>query len=90
MSTLAILQHDAPMSRCNDEIAKREYVSVTEAAIELDKSPSRVYRMAREGLLEDVGIIVVRTKGKKKGRIWIGIIRSGLSHLSSMEQKGDP
>jgi hypothetical protein len=92
MSTLALVHDDVQATSYTDEISSHEYLSITETAALLDKSRSRVYGMAAEGLLQAAGLVVVRTKkpDNKKGRIWIGITRFGLLKLSSMEQKGDP
>jgi hypothetical protein len=43
-------------------------MSVPEFAVYLGKSPQRVYQLVHEGLLEDVGISVYRTR---KGRVWL-------------------
>jgi hypothetical protein len=43
-------------------------LSVPEFAVYLGKSPQRVYQLVHEGLLEDVGIRVYRTR---KGRVWL-------------------
>jgi len=55
-----------------------EYLTVREAAALLQKRKSRIYAMADEGLLSEVGFDVLRTK---KGRVWIGIPRCGLKQL---------
>jgi hypothetical protein len=52
---------------------------VQEAAQMFEKSRRRLYAMAAEGLLHEVGFDVLRTK---KGRIWIGIPRYGFSKLA--------
>jgi hypothetical protein len=56
--------------RVRDPARKVEFVSVREAAQLLDKTKSRIYEMAAEGLLEQVGLTVTKTE---KGRVWIGI-----------------
>jgi hypothetical protein len=43
-------------------------MSVPEFAVFLGKSPQRVYQLVQEGLLEDIGISVYRTR---KGRVWL-------------------
>jgi hypothetical protein len=43
-------------------------MSVSEFAAFLGKSPQRVYQLIHDGLLEDVGISVYRTR---KGRVWL-------------------
>ena len=53
-----------------DRVHIYEYLSVEEVARLLSKSKDRVYDMANDGLLEDVGWMVLRTKA---GRIWIGL-----------------
>jgi hypothetical protein len=75
---------------CNDAIANTrsyEYLSIREVATLLEKSLSRTYAMAQEGLLTEVGFLVLRVKN---GRTWVGIPTCGLSQLNSTEKKGDP
>jgi hypothetical protein len=43
-------------------------MSVSEFAVFLGKSPQRVYQLIHDGLLEEVGISVYRTR---KGRVWL-------------------
>ena len=43
-------------------------LSVPEFAVYLGKSRKRVYQLIHEGVLEDVGISVYRTR---KGRVWL-------------------
>jgi hypothetical protein len=46
-------------------------MTVAEFAVYLGKSPQRVYQLVGEGLLEDIGIQVYRTR---KGRVWLRTI----------------
>jgi hypothetical protein len=90
MSPQELVCADATPSLCDDvmtDVRTREYLSIHEMAHLLEKSLSRVYQMAAEGLFTDAGLDVVR---RKNGRIWIAITRYGHSRLSSMEQKGAP
>lgn len=50
-----------------------EYLSVREVAGELQKGKTRMYEMIEEGLLEEIGWVVLRIKG----RIWVGVPRCG-------------
>jgi hypothetical protein len=43
-------------------------MSVSDFAVFLGKSPQRVYQLIHDGLLEEVGISVYRTR---KGRVWL-------------------
>jgi hypothetical protein len=43
-------------------------MSVSDFAAFLGKSPQRVYQLIHDGLLEEVGISVYRTR---KGRVWL-------------------
>lgn len=54
-------------------------LSVPEFAVSLGKSPQRVYQLVHEGLLEDVGISVYRTR---KGRVWLRTIAASSETLS--------
>lgn len=87
--TLQLLHHELPTTRQDviTAICTYEYVSVREAAQLLEKRKSRMYAMVAEGLLDDVGFLVLRTK---KGRIWIGIPRYGGSQLVLTERKEGP
>jgi hypothetical protein len=46
-------------------------MSVPDFAVYLGKSPQRVYQLGHEGLLEEIGIAVYRTR---KGRVWLRTI----------------
>ena len=48
-----------------------ELLSVSQFAVFLGKSPQRVYQLVNDGLLEDIGICVYRTR---KGRVWLRTI----------------
>jgi hypothetical protein len=50
-----------------------DYLSVSGAANWLQKSPSRIYAMVRNGTLTLVGMRVLRAGGNIKPRIWIGM-----------------
>lgn len=57
--------------------------SVPEFATILGKSPQRVYQMMHEGLLQETGIGVYRTR---KGRVWLSTIAASSDPLG---KKGD-
>lgn len=52
------------------------YMTVREVGVLLEKRKSRIYAMVSEGLLEDVGFIVIRDAK----RIWIGVPASFMGH----------
>lgn len=90
MGTSPTVRNAEISSACNDAITstrRYDYVSVREAALMLEKRKSRLYAMAAEGLLDDVGFFVLRTK---RGRIWIGIPRYGSNQLVLTEQREGP
>lgn len=60
-------------------------LSVSEFAIYLGKSPKRVYQLIHEGLLEEVGISVYRTRN---GRIWLRTIEAASSETCPWQEKG--
>ena len=54
-------------------------MSVPEFALVLGKSPQRVYQLVHEGLLEDVGIAVYKTR---RGRLWLRTIAASSGNVS--------
>lgn len=59
-------------------------LSVSEFAIYLGKSPQRVYQLIHEGLLDEVGITVYRTRN---GRVWLRTIAAA-SETCPWQEKG--
>lgn len=85
MSTAVCVGSFSQPSTCHPVVATRyEYLTVREVSLLLEKCESRLYAMIGEGLLDQVGFIVFRTK---KGRIWIGVPRCGLSQLNLAPEK---
>ena len=60
-------------------------LSVSEFAAYLGKSPGRVYQLIHEGLLDDVGITVYRTRN---GRVWLRTIAASSETSSVAGEKG--
>jgi hypothetical protein len=80
-NTAAVCADISIPSACIDGNANNrsfEYLSVREAAQLFNKCESRLYEMVADGLLEEVGLRVLRTE---RGRIWVVIPRSGFSRL---------
>jgi hypothetical protein len=59
-------------------------LSVSEFAVYLGKSPKRVYQLIHEGLLEEVGISVYRTRN---GRIWLRTIAAASETCPWQEER---
>jgi hypothetical protein len=58
--------------------------SVSEFAASLGKSPQRVYQLIHDGLLEEVGISVYRTR---KGRVWLRTTAAISETFPGMEER---
>lgn len=54
-------------------------MSVPDFAVYLGKSPQRVYQLVHEGLLEDIGIAVYKTR---RGRLWLRTIATSSGDVS--------
>ena len=90
VGTSPTVRHDEMSAACNDAITatrRYDYLTVRETAQMLEKRKTRLYEMAAEGLLDEVGFLVLRTK---KGRIWIGIPRYGSNQLVLTERREGP
>jgi coproporphyrinogen III oxidase-like Fe-S oxidoreductase len=59
-------------------------LSVSDFAAFLGKSPQRVYQLIHDGLLEEVGITVYRTR---KGRVWLRTIAANLETIPGEEER---
>jgi hypothetical protein len=59
-------------------------MSVSDFAVFLGKSPQRVYQLIHDGLLEEVGISVYRTR---KGRVWLRTTTAAYSETDSPARK---